>query len=419
MSKSSEIYKNSHLTSSQRGEGLAERTQRSVFFYTFVKETAKNSMLLLSGPNISGNEWKYVKDCLDTGWVSSVGAYVEKFEKMTAEFTGAKFAVATSSGTTALHICLILNNIQRDDYVIAPNITFVASINAIKYTNADPILIDVDEHTWQMDLDLLEKFLSGETEIKNDNSIYKKDGRKIKAIMPVHVLGNMCDMGRLLHISKKYNLIVIEDATEALGSYYKNKHAGTFGLMGTFSYNGNKIITTGGGGMIITDNEALAKKAKHITTQAKSDPFEYMHDEIGYNYRLVNTAAAMGVGQMELLPEFLKRKREIIAFYKKELEEVGDISFQKIDHDVNPNWWLPTIMTEKQKQVLKILNENKMQSRPFWVPMNKLPMFKNNLYYTKDNRSDYIYQKCLSIPCSTNISDDELASVVLKIKEVY
>lgn len=376
-------------------------------------------MLLLSGPNISGNEWKYVKDCLDTGWVSSVGAYVDRFEKMTAEFTGAKYAVATSSGTTALHICLLLNGIQKEDYVIAPNVTFVASINSIKYTNAEPILIDVDEQTWQMDLSLLDEFLSSQTEIKNGNSIYKKDGRKIKAIMPVHVLGNMCDMNRLSEISKKYKLIIIEDATEALGSYYKNKHAGTFGLMGTFSYNGNKIITTGGGGMIVTDDEALAKKAKHITTQAKSDAFEYIHDEIGYNYRLVNTAAAMGVGQMELLPQFLKRKMEIINFYKNELMGIGDISFQKVEDDVRPNWWLPTIMTEKQKEVLKILNDNKMQSRPFWVPMNKLPMYKNNLYYTKDDKSDYIYKKCLSIPCSTNITDDELAAVAAKIKEVF
>ena len=395
------------------------RTQRSVFFYTFANNSPKDSMLLLSAPNISGNEWKYVKDCLDTGWVSSVGAYVEKFEKMTAEFAGAKYAIATSSGTTALHICLILNGIESGDYVIAPNLTFVASINAIKYTNADPILIDADEHTWQMDLDLLEKFLAEETEIKNGKSIYKKDGRKIKAIMPVHVLGNMCDMDRLLAISKKYNLVVVEDSTEALGSYYKDKHAGTFGLLGTFSYNGNKIITTGGGGMIITDDEALAKKAKHLTTQAKSDPFEYMHDEIGYNYRLVNTAAAMGVGQMELLPQFLKRKQEIISFYKKELEGVGDISFQKISKDVSPNWWMPTLMTERQKDVLNILNDNKMQSRPFWVPMNKLPMFKSNIYFTNDDRCDYIYKKCLSIPCSTNISDDQLASVVAKIKKVF
>ena len=376
-------------------------------------------MLLLSGPNIAGNEWKYIKDCLDTGWVSSVGAYVDKFEEITAEFAGTRYAVATSSGTTALHICLLLNNIKQGDYVIAPNVTFVASINAIKYTNADPILIDVDKETWQMDLNLLEDFLSRETEIKCGHSVYKKDGKKIKAIMPVHVLGNLCDMDRLLKIAEKYQLIVIEDSTEALGSYYKNRHAGSFGLLGTLSYNGNKIITTGGGGMIITNDENLARRAKHLTTQAKSDPFEYIHDEVGYNYRLVNTAAAMGVGQMELLPSFLQRKREIIRFYKNGLEGVGDISFQKVDEDVSPNWWLPTIMTMKQKEVLKTLNDSKMQSRPFWVPMNKLPMFTNNLYYTNDDTSDYIYQRCLSIPCSTNITDEEMSSVVEKIKEVF
>ncbi len=376
-------------------------------------------MLLLSGPNIAGNEWKYVKDCLDTGWVSSVGAYVEQFEKLTAEFTGAKYAVATSSGTTALHICLLLNGIGTGDYVIAPNMTFIASINSIKYTGADPILIDVDPETWQMDLDLLEEFLQQECDITKAGCLFKKNGRRIKAIMPVHVLGNMCNMDRLLALAQKYQLTVLEDSTEALGSSYKGKHAGTFGLMGTFSYNGNKIITTGGGGMIVTDNEELAKHAKHLTTQAKSDPFEYVHDEIGYNYRLVNTAAAMGVGQMELLPGFLKRKQGIVAFYKSALEGVGDIQFQKIDKEVSPNWWLPTIMTIKQKNVLKILNDHKMQSRPFWVPMNQLRMFAQNVYYTKNDRSDYVYRKCLSIPCSTNITDDQLLAVSEKIKEVF
>lgn len=376
-------------------------------------------MLLLSGPNISGNEWKYVKECLDTGWVSSVGSYVDQFEKMNAEFAGVKYAVATSSGTTALHICLLLNNIGSGDYVIAPNITFIASINSIKYTGAEPILIDVDKDTLQMDLDLLEEFLQNETENKNGSCVYKKDGKTIKAIMPVHVLGNMCDMEKLMQIASKHNLLVIEDSTEAVGSYYKGKHAGTFGLMGTFSFNGNKIITTGGGGMIVTNDEKLAKRAKHLTTQAKSDPFEYIHDEIGYNYRLVNTAAAMGVGQMEQLPSFLKRKKEIIAFYKKELEGVGDITFQKVSDDVNPNWWLPTIMTEKQRAVLDILNKNKMQSRPLWVPMNQLKMFANNLYYNKQDISDFLYKRCLSIPCSTNIMDADLSSVAEKIKELF
>ncbi len=376
-------------------------------------------MLLLSGPNICGNEWKYVKDCLDTGWVSSVGSFVDQFEKMTAEFAGTKYAVATSSGTTALHICLVMLGVNEKDYIITPNITFIATCNSIKYTGANPIFIDTDEHTWQMDLDLLEEFLIKETEQKNNVCYYKKDGKRIPAIMPVHVLGNMCDMDRLLLLAKQYNLIVIEDSTEALGSYFKGKHAGSFGLLGTFSYNGNKIITTGGGGMIVTDDETLAKKAKHLTTQAKSDPFEYIHDEIGYNYRLVNVAAAMGVAQMEMLPSFIKRKKEIISKYKQALNGIGDIEFQKVHEEIDPNWWLPTIKTTRQKEVLKILNDNKMQSRPFWVPMNQLRMFSENIYYNKNDRSEFVYRHCLSIPCSTNITDEQIEAVSNKIKELY
>lgn len=376
-------------------------------------------MLLLSGPNIAGNEWKYIKDCLDTGWVSSVGSYVTRFENMVAEFAGCKYGVATSNGTTALHISLMLAGVKQEDYVIAPNITFVASINSIKYTGADPILIDVDPQSWQMDLDLLEEFLENETDERNGELICIRDGRTIRCIMPVHVLGNMCNIEKLLSVARKYNLKVVEDTTEALGTYFKGKHSGGFGLMGCFSFNGNKIITTGGGGAIVTDNEELAKKAKHLTTQAKSDPFEYIHDEVGYNYRLVNVLAAMGVAQMELLPSFIKRKKEIDFFYKKELTGIGDICFQKIEPEVNSNLWLFTIMTGKQKEVLKILNDNQMQSRPLWVPMNRLGMFRENIYYTKDDRSGYIYQRCLGIPCSTNIKEEEMTAVAEKIKSVY
>lgn len=376
-------------------------------------------MLLLSGPNMGGNELKYIAECIETGWVSSVGSYVDKFEKMTAEFTGAKYAVATSSGTTALHTCLILLGVNENDLVIAPNLTFVASINSIKYTGASPILIDADEATWQMDLDLLEEFLETEAEIKDHTCFHRKSGKRIPVIMPVHVLGNLCDIERLLAIASKYHMIILEDSTEALGSYFKGKHAGTFGRLGTFSYNGNKIITTGGGGMIVTDDEQLAKRAKHLTTQAKADPFEYFHDDIGYNYRLVNVAAAIGVAQMEQLPSFLNRKKEIITFYKSELENIGDITFQKICDPINPNWWLPTIRTSKQKELLKSLNENKMQSRPFWIPMNQLPMFAREIYINRKDRSDFIYKNCLSIPCSTNIKDEELKSVTKIIKEKF
>ena len=376
-------------------------------------------MLLLSGPNIAGNEWKYVKDCLDTGWVSSVGGYVTQFENMVAEFAGCKYGVATSNGTAALQIALLMAGVQRNDYVIVPNVTFVASINSIKYTGADPILIDVDPHTWQMDIELLEDFFKKETAEKDGKCIYLKNNRVISCIMPVHVLGNICDMDRLMKLAAEYKVEIIEDSTESLGSYYNGKHTGRFGLMGCFSFNGNKIITTGGGGVIVTNNEELAKKAKHLTTQAKSDSFEYLHDEIGYNFRLVNVLAAMGVAQMELLPSFIKRKKEIDALYRKELEGVGDIVFQKVEPSVDANCWLFTIMTEKQKTVLQILNDHKMQSRPFWVPMNKLRMFQNDIYYNREDRSDYVYKRCLSIPCSTNIKEVEINAVVEKIKLVY
>lgn len=376
-------------------------------------------MVLLSGPNMNGNEWKYVKDCLDTGWVSSVGSYVDQFEKMSAGFAGTPFAVATSSGTTALHTCLILEGVGENDLVITQNITFVATLNSICYTGARPVLIDTDEFTWQMDLNLLEKFLDEETRQEKGQCFHKTSGKRIPVIMPVHVLGNMCNIDRLMSIAQKNNLTVIEDSTEALGSYYKGRHAGSFGRMGTFSYNGNKIITTGGGGMIVTADEATAKRAKHITTQAKSDPFEYYHDEIGYNYRLVNVAAAMGVAQMEQLPSFLEKKKEIINYYKEALANTGDISFQKVEEDVDPNWWMPTISTSRQKDMLKVLNSEKLQSRPFWVPMNQLPMFKNDIYYNQNDRSDFVYRHCLSIPCSTNITGEEMDRVVKAIKSVF
>ncbi len=376
------------------------------------------NMTLLSAPNISGNEWLYVKECLDTGWVSSVGSYVNKFEEELSRFTGAKFAVATSSGTTALHISLLLSGVKAGDYVIVPNITFIASLNSIVYTGASPILMDVDPMNWQMNLDLLEEYLK-ENSFKNDKGecIEKKSQRVIRAIMPVHVLGNMCDITRLLAIADQYGLIVVEDSTEALGSSYNGKHAGTFGLFGTVSFNGNKIITTGGGGMILTNDEILAKKAKHLTTQAKADAFEYFHDEIGYNYRLVNVLAAIGVAQMELLPAFLKRKNEIASFYRSELNGVGDIEFAQVIDGVVQNEWLFTIKTTHQKHLLKGLNENALQSRPFWVPMNQLPMFKNEIYVQTDDISNRLYSSCLSIPCSTQITDDELRLVVETIKK--
>ncbi|MAD96973.1 MAG: hypothetical protein CMB99_06560 [Flavobacteriaceae bacterium] len=377
-----------------------------------------DKLVLLSVPNISGNEWNYVKDCLDTGWISSAGSYVNKFEQMVADYAGVKYGVATMNGTAGLHIALILNGVQPNDYVIVSNMTFVASANAIKYTGAEPILIDADPNSWQMDLNLLEAFLETKTRLNDKGErVLSSNGRCIRTIMPVHIQGNIFDVEHFLSICDKYKMSFVEDAAEALGSTYKGQSAGTFGKLGVFSFNGNKIISTGGGGVIVTNDEEVAKKAKHITTTAKVDPMLYYHDEVGYNYRLVNVLAAIGVAQMEQLPDFIKKKQYIGNFYKKHLAGVADIGFQEISADVSHNNWLFTIQTKRQKELLEYLNNNKVLSRPFWMPMNQLPMYKESIYITEVDNSRKIHDTCLAIPCSTNITDEELEIVVREIKK--
>ena len=382
--------------------------------------TEKDKTILLSVPNISGNELKYVKECLETGWISSAGGYVDKFERTVAEYTGVKYAIATMNGTAALHIALLLAGVKPKDYVIVSNMTFVASANSIKYTGADPILIDADPQTWQMDLDLLDEFLENKTSINsNGERILISDGRCVKTIMPVHIQGNIFDVDRFMMICEKYNMSFVEDAAEALGSKYKGKYAGTFNKLGVFSFNGNKIISTGGGGIIVTNDKMLAKKAKHITTTAKVDPMLYYHDQVGYNYRLVNVLAAIGVAQMEQLTSFINKKQFIGNYYKKHLLGVGDIGFQHVNDEVEHNNWLFTIKTKHQKELLKYLNANKVMSRPFWMPMNQLPMYKNCHYITKTDNCKDIHNSSLSIPCSTGISEEDLEKVVEVIKTFY
>ena len=376
-------------------------------------------MIPLSVPNLSGKEWEYIKECIDTNWVSSVGSFVDRFETEFAQYVGVKHAVSVVNGTAALHISLQLSGVQQDDYVIVPNVTFVASLNSIKYCNANPILVDAEEETWQMDLGLLRKFLENETFQKSGNCYLKSDNKKIAAIMPVHVLGNLCNMSELMKTAKEFSLKIVEDSTEALGSYVGQQHSGTFGDFGCFSFNGNKIMTTGGGGMIVTNDTDLAKKAKHITTQAKSDKFEYIHDAIGYNYRLVNVLAAMGVAQLEQMPSFLAAKKRIAEKYIAELQNIEGISFQKTENDVNPNNWLFTITSDKQKALVQHLLKHNIQVRPFWRPMNQLKMFKNDLYVSETDVSNKIYANCLSLPCSSNLTGEEQSFVIEKIKEFY
>lgn len=380
-------------------------------------------MIPLSVPHLNGNEWKYVKDCLDTGWISSAGAYVNQFEQMVADYVGAKYGVACMNGTVGLHIAQILSDVTSEDHVIAPNITFIATLNAIKYTGATPILIDVNASDWQMDLDLLEKYLSENTfTIESEEGIFTHHLitlKRIKAIMPVHVLGNIGNIDRLIEIANKFHIDIIEDSTESLGSFYKGKHSGTFGKFGVFSFNGNKIISTGGGGVIVTDDEELAKKAKHLTTQAKASQMEYIHDEIGYNYRLVNILAAIGVAQMEQFPDLLISKQEMDSFYRSELNGVGDIIFQEVSIDVSANCWLFTFKTKHMRGLLEFLNANGVQSRPFWMPMNQLEMFKDDIYVSESDNSASIYETCISIPSSAGITKEQMNEVVKKVKEFY
>ena len=364
-------------------------------------------MIPLSIPHLGGNELKYVTDCIETGWVSSAGSYVTQFENMVAEYSGNKYGVAASSGTSGLHLAMHMLGIEQGDIVLVPNITFIASANAVAYTNATPVFVDVDPDSWQMDLDLLEEWLD------------ENNSPMVKAVMPVHVLGNMCDMPKLMDIAKRHGLHVIEDSTEALGSSWNGKSAGSYGTMNVFSFNGNKIITTGGGGVIVTNDEAHAKRAKHLSTQSKVDPETYFHDEIGFNYRMVNVLAAIGVAQMEQLPSFIDKKKVIDAYYRTNLAGIGDIKFQKVEEAVDPNCWLFTFYSEKQPEILAALKENKIIARPFWYPMNQLPMFVDNEYVTKHDHARKIHTNCLSIPSSVNLTEDNLAEVVRVVKECF
>ena len=380
-------------------------------------------LIPLSVPNINGNEWKYVKDCLDTGWISSAGSYVNKFEEAIQDYVGVKHAIACINGTAGLHVSLTLAGVSSDDIVIAPNLTFVATLNSISYTGAEIVLIDVYEDSWQMDIDLLQKWLEKNTTTKfiNEKPVTTEivSGKKIGAIMPVYVLGGFVDVDRLVEISSTYGIPLIEDSTEALGSFKNGKHAGSYGFAGVLSFNGNKIISTGGGGVILTNDTDIANRAKHITTTAKTDPLDYFHDEVGYNYRLVNVLAAIGVAQMEKFESILKRKKEIDALYRRELQGVGDIKFQVNDANSDPNCWLFTFRTKKMRELLNYLNNNKIQSRPFWTPMNKLPMYKDLRYIHENNISNKIFKECISIPSSSNLSIEDQSKVILEIKNFY
>ena len=380
-------------------------------------------MIPLSVPHLFGNEIEYITDCIKTGWISSAGKFVKDFEEQISKFTNTSYGVACMNGTVGLQTALNVIGISKRDIVLTTNLTFVATLNAISYTRAQPVLFDIQEATWQIDLDLVEEWIIEHTHIKDQNGIpfsfTKKTDQRIGAIVPVHVLGGLVDIDKLLHISKKYYIPIIEDSTEALGSTFGGKSSGSFGKIGVFSFNGNKIISTGGGGMMVTNDLELGKRAKHITTTAKTDPLDYFHDEVGYNYRLVNVLAAIGVAQMEQFPQILKKKKLIDHRYKKELGELSDIIFQEHIKGSDPNCWLFTFRTKEMRKLLDYLNSNGIQSRPFWTPMNQLPMYSGLEYVTKTDMTGQIFSECISIPSSSNLNEGQQEVVINTIKKFY
>ena len=377
-------------------------------------------MIPLSTPNLSGRELEYVTECLQTGWISTAGEFVSRFESEFSKFIGVPSAVSTMNGTAALHLGLSLLGVDRDSLVLMPNITFVASANAVSYLGAKPVLIDIDPESWQMDLNLLEEFLNEQCHRGGDGEIiHTTADRRVAAVMVVHVQGHMCDMSRLQRVCSQYNLRLIEDAAEALGATYNGQYAGTFGDIGCFSFNGNKIISTGGGGMLVAMSDATLDRARHLATTAKTDPMRYHHDEVGFNYRLVNVLAAIGVAQLEQLDTFISAKRIIANKYETSLRGVGDIRFQKSSSEISPNHWLFTVMTERMEELLSFLNRNGVMSRPFWAPMNTLPMYSDCHFVTRHDVSSLVHKSAISIPCSTDLLADDQDFVIRKIRDFF
>lgn len=370
----------------------------------FIRTRYKTENLIsLHEPRFIGNEKKYLNDCIDTTYVSSIGKYVDLFEKNIALYTGAECAIVCVNGTQALYMALMLCGVKQDDEVITQSLTFIATANAISYTGASPVFIDVDLETLGLSPMGVQNFLEEYGEIRDNGFCYNKNtGKRISACVPMHTFGHPAKIEALVAICNSYNIPVIEDAAESMGSTYKGKHTGTFGKIGILSFNGNKIITTGGGGMILTNDEAIGKLAKHLTTQAKiPHPWEFAHDAIGYNYRMPNINAALGVAQLENLDSFIQKKRELALAYKSFFEGRG-INFFTEPQDCRSNYWLNVIILENRQARDKFLeqtNAQKVMTRPIWKLMNKLPMFE---HCTTDNLQNTLWleDRVVNIPSS-------------------
>jgi aminotransferase in exopolysaccharide biosynthesis len=360
----------------------------------------------LHAPRFSGNEKKYLMDCIDTTYVSYVGQYVDRFEDEIRHLTGAKYAVAVSSGTAALHVALLLAEVAPGDEVITQPLTFVATANAISYCSAQPVFVDVERSTLGLDPGKLNDFLMNNGILKTDGRCYNKiTGRKIAACVPMHTFGHPVRIDQIIEICQRYKIPIVEDAAEALGSFYKGQHAGTFGELGILSFNGNKPVTTGGGGMIITNDETHAAKAKHLTTTAKQPhPWEFVHDDVGYNYRMPNINAAVGCAQMECFAATLENKRATAQMYNQFFQEIG-IPFVVEPANARSNYWLNAIVLkdrQDREQFLAYSREKGIQTRPVWALMSNLPMYRH-CQSTSLEIAQWLEDRLVNIPSSVRI----------------
>lgn len=384
-------------------------------------------MIPLSVPNLSLDILENIKETIETGWVSTGGRFIKEFEEKIAEYVGVKRAVACQSGTAGLHLALRVLDIEPGDEVIVPTLTFIAAVNPVKYLNAEPIFMDCDD-SLNMDMNKLEEFLEKQCNYIDGKVINKKTKKQIKAIVVVHVFGNPANMEKLMDIKEKYNLKLIEDSTEALGSYYlegkyAGKHCGTIGDIGVYSFNANKIITTGGGGMVVSSNENLLNKVAFLGIQAKTDPLYFIHDDIGYNYRMTNIQAAFGVEQIDKLEGFIDTKIRNYNLYKDAVENIEGLSLLQFRKDTRANHWLYSVIVDKEKypmdrdELLRVLNDDKIQTRPLWGLIHKQkPYLKNQAYEIE--KALYYEKHLLNVPCSTNLSEDDVNAVVGKFKKI-
>ena len=376
----------------------------------------------LSVPEIRGNEWAYVRECLDTGWVSSVGSYVERFESEMAAAAGTRFAVATVNGTAALHTALLVAGVRPDDEVLVSTLTFIAPANAVRYVGAWPVFIDAEPVTSQMDPARVAEFLERGCVARGGEVFDRETGRRVKAIIPVHILGHPVDMDPVLELARRFGLAVVEDATESLGATYRDRRVGQLGDMACFSFNGNKIITTGGGGMLVTDDEAWARKARYLTTQAKDDPVEFVHDEIGYNYRLTNVLAAIGVAQLEKLPEYVMTKRRIAARYAEAFRDVPGLTFLGEAPWARATFWMSVVQVDPEtfgsdsRALLRALEARRIQTRPLWQPIHRSRAHAGSPRLG-GNVAERLNRECLTLPCSIGLTESDQRRVIEAIRQ--